>query len=154
MSLIQRERGGLTVLERSMDAQAIQRALKALDDALILLPPDDYRGPYWKVYQHVSDWQDAVCVYTHMDEAGNPLPLSSGLVNEVDRLRKDGRNKGLDADQHNAQRELQIEAEKAERGQAVVEEHRAKVERGRSSVSFGPLTRLSETPRPIKRKTQ
>ena len=152
MSLIQRERGGLTVLEQSMDAQAIQRALKAIDDDLILLPPDDYRGPYWKVYQHISDWQDAVCIFTWMDEAGNPLPLSSGLVNEVDKLRRDGRNKGLDADAHNAQRELLVEAEKAERGQAVVEEHRAKVERGRSSVSFGPLTPLGEVKRPIKRK--
>lgn len=154
MSLIHREHGGLIVSEHSMDARSIQAALKQLDDKLILLPPDAYRGPYWKVYRDVSDWQEAVCIYTWMDDYGDPLPLSSGLVNEVDKLRKDARNKGLDADDLNALREQRLAEDRAERGQQIIEEHRAKVERGRTSVSFGPLTRLSEQPRPIKRNNR
>jgi hypothetical protein len=152
VSLITREvAGGLVVAEHGMDAQAIQRALKQIDDRLILWPPDSVNA-YWQVYSRVSDWYPPTPVAAWMDDYGNPLPLSSGLIDKVNRLRLDAPNKGLSVDDHNALRAERIERDREQRGQAVLEDHKAKVERGRTSVSFGPLTRLSEQPRRIRRR--
>lgn len=150
MSLIHRERGGVAVYEYAQDENQIQRALKAIDDRLVLWPPDGMCA-YYRVARNVSDWQDAEIIASWKDQNGNPLPLSSGLIDEVDRLRRDARNKGLDVDAYNAKRTEDLEAERATRGQQIIDEHRPKVERARTSVSFGPLTRLGEQPTRIKK---
>lgn len=150
MSLIQRECGGLVVAEYAQDELQIQRALKSIDDRLVLWPPDGMCAHY-RVARNVSDWQEPEVICTWMDAYGNPLPLSSGLIDTVDSLRRDARNKSLDADVFNAKRTEDLERDRAERGQQIIEEHRPKVERGRTSVSFGPLTRLSEQPRLTKK---
>lgn len=150
MSLIQREHGGIVVAEYAQDESQIQRALTQIEDRLILWPPDGM-CPYYRVARNVSDWQEPEIIASWKDTNGNPLPLSSGLIDEVDRLRRDARNKGLDVDAYNAKRTEDLEADRAARGQQIIEEHRAKVERGRTSVSFGPLTRLSEQPTRIRK---
>lgn len=152
MSLITRELpGGLVVAEHSMEAKAIERALKQIDDRLLLWPPDAY-SQHWQVLSRVSDWQPPIPITAWMDDFGNALPLSSGLIDKVQRLRLDAPNKGLSVDEHNARHQEREERAAEERNQAVLAEHRPYVERDRTSVSFGPLTRLGEYRRPTKRK--
>lgn len=144
MSLITRELGGgLVVAELGMDGAALQHALAQIDDRLMLWPPDGM-SPYWRVACRVSDWQEARVVCTWRAPDGSPLPLSSGILAEVDRLRLDGRNKEPDADEFNRQREEQVDREKRARGEAIVEDHRPYVERSRTSVSLADTRRKPE----------
>lgn len=144
MSLITRSTaGGLVVAEHAQDEKAVARALRQIDERFTLWPPDAM-SPYYRVYCRVSDWQESVCVCTWMDEQGQPLPLSSGLLNEVDRLRLDARNKEIDADTFNRLRSERIAKEKADRGEAIIGEHRAKVERNQTSVSLTDVRRKPE----------
>lgn len=152
MGVVTRHTGsGLVLAEYASDEAAVMRALKQIDGRFSLWPPDAV-SPYYRVVCHVSDWQDARVICTWMDENGRPLPLSSGILAEVDRLRLDARNKPVDADTANEQRRERLDNEKRARGEAIMDDHRPKVERGRTSVSFGPLTRLSEYTRPLPRK--
>jgi hypothetical protein len=55
----------------------------------------------WRVMCHVSDWQPALSVCTWADEYGRPLPLSSGILELVRKLRPENRYQRVDADEHN-----------------------------------------------------
>lgn len=105
MSLYYRETGkGLFVPERDMDELAMQRALEQVDDRLVLAKEIDVLHDCWvyKVVKRVSDDQPVVDICSWRDDYGAPLPLSSGLVDMVQRLRPENRHQRVDADEHNA----------------------------------------------------
>lgn len=143
MGLVQRRTGsGLVLAEQAQDEAAVTRALKQIDRRLFLWPPDGL-SPYYRVVESRGDDREAEIICTWMDDATlAPLPLSSGLIDRVDRLRLDARNKGIDADAFNALRSERIQAEQQEIALEIASDHRAKVERQRVTVSLGANTSL------------
>lgn len=124
-----------------MDEAAVSRALKALDRRLVLQKHarDGVEGGWvYKVICVVSDTL-APIVFTWMDDYGNPLPLSSGLVEAVGERLAGSRNRPLDEDEWNrkvvAERNADIEREK----QAMMDDHRPYTERNRVSVSMAGM---------------
>lgn len=140
MGLVMRETGaGLVIAEQSADEASIARALKQIDSRLVLQKhPAEIRGGWvYKVFAIVSDDQPAEAVCTWADEYGNPLELSSGLVDLVNRLRPDARSRrGPDSDERNAAHREQLQRAREEDAERVNEDHRAKIERGRVTVSL------------------
>ena len=143
MSLTIRSHGGLIVAEHGQDERSVAQALKQIDDRLILQKhPGPVEGGWvYKVFRHVSDWQPPLPVATWADEHGNPLPLTFGLVDLVNRLRLDAPNKAPDADERNQQRLAEIERERENISRDIMDDHKAKVARFRSTISLGANTR-------------
>ena len=150
MGLVTRTTGvGLVLAEHSQDEAGVKRALQQIDDRLVLQkhPAAVPGGWVYKVFRLVSDDTppDLVCAWA--DEYGNPLPLTSGLVDKVNSLRRDAPGKGVSVDEHNAahvERARRIGRESAER---VIEDHFAYVERGRHSVSMSGSRKRNRVPR-------
>lgn len=144
MRLVTRETGtGLVVAEHSVDEARLSHALREIDDRYVLQKhPGNVPGGYvYKVFCVVSEDQEAVCILTWADDHGRPLPLSSGLIEEVKRWRPEARSRrGPDADERNRQLEQRREQERREALAAITDEHRPQIERGR--VTVGMSTRL------------
>lgn len=102
---IRESRSGLVVAEQSAAESSITHDLRLIDQRLFLVRDisESYRCEVWKVFCHVSDWQPAIEVAVWCDDAGRPLPLSSGLLELVRKLRPENRAQRLDADAHNEQ---------------------------------------------------
>lgn len=143
MSLNIRSHGGLIVAEHGQDEHAVAQALKRLDDRLVLQKhPGPVEGGWvYKVLRLISDSQPPSHVATWADEYGAPLPLTFGLVDLVNRLRIDAPNKGPDADQRNQRLLEQVDQAREDISRAVIDEHKAKVARGRVTVSMGAGTK-------------
>lgn len=126
-----------------MDEASVGRALKRLDGRLVLQkhPRDGVAGGWvYKVICCVSDTYAPV-VYTWMDAYGSPLPLSSALVDAVQSHMLGARNKPLGEDEFN-RRELESRRRDAEREtEAVMDDHRPYMERGRISVAMSGAQR-------------
>lgn len=156
MALVTRQTSsGLVACEQAGGEAELGRAIKQIDDRYVLQkhPADVEGGWVYKVFCIVSEDQPAVCVLTWSDERGNPLPLSSGLVEEVKKWRPENRSRrGPDADQRNEQLRERTDLHRRDQLAAISAEHKPKVERARTTVSFGPLTRLSEIPRRERRR--
>lgn len=146
MGLVTRETGsGLVVAEQGGDEAAISRALKRIDDRYVLQKhPGDVPGGFvYKVFCIVSEDRPAECILSWADDYGNPLPLSSGLVDEVQRWRPENRERrGPDADERNRLLLERREREAREALAAISDEHRAGIEKGRVSVSLGVRNRV------------
>lgn len=120
---------GLIVAEHAQDERAIGRALQQIrpDVTLQVRPRDEEKGGVlvYKVV-HVPSGQ---VMFTWMDDYGNPLPLSSGLVDEFQRHQLGARNTGLISDdEHNRRHREQVDRERRTRMEAVREEHRNRLE--------------------------
>jgi hypothetical protein len=137
---------GLVLAEHAQDEAAVARALRQIDDKLCLQkhPGQISGGWVYKVFRAWSDDHPADLICTWADEYGNPLPLTMGLVDLVNRLRLDAPNRGVDADAHNEAHLAGIRKLGRDLEQAVIDDHRAKVERGRVSVSMGVTNRKPE----------
>lgn len=143
MPLTMRDTGfGLTIAEQSHDELSLTRALKQMDDRLVLQRhPGKVEGGFvYKVFKIVSEDQPAEAICTWCDEHGNPLPLSSGLLSKVESLRAGARGRGPDADEHNARLVADRERTREQALEAVVETHAPGIERGRLAVGFGSGT--------------
>lgn len=127
--LTRQHSSGLIVAEQAADERAIGRALQQIrpDAALQVRPRDEEKGGVlvYKVV-HVDSGQ---VMFTWMDDYGNPLPLSSGLIDEFQRHQLGARNTGLiGGDEHNRRHQEQIDRERQARVEAVREEHRARLD--------------------------
>jgi hypothetical protein len=135
---------GLIVARDSMDEESVGRALKRLDGRLVLQKHarDEVEGGWvYKVICFVSDTY-APIVLTWSDEYGRPLPLSSGIIDKVQSLYLDARNKPISADEHNARLAAELERDRQANADAVIEDHRPYVERDRVSVSLSSTKKL------------
>jgi hypothetical protein len=137
---------GLVLAEHGQDEATVARALKQIDGRLCLQkhPGRVPGGWVYKVFRAWSDDHPADLICTWADEYGNPLPLTMGLVDQVNRLRLDAPNKGPDADAHNAAHLEAVRKLGRDLEQAVIDDHRAKVERGQVSVSLSERNRKPE----------
>jgi hypothetical protein len=108
VSLVTRQtESGLVLAEQAADGAGLRRALKDIDRNLVLWPPDAM-SPYWRVLERRGDDRPAETILTWMGMDATPLPLSSGILDEVQRLRKDARNRGLTVEERNAQLEAAV----------------------------------------------
>jgi hypothetical protein len=117
--------------EQSQDEAGLGRALRQIDDRLVL----QFRPPYYVVVCMVSD-NYAPVIATWMDIHGRPLPLSSGLLEKVQAARLGARNAPMSVDEHNQRRQERIEKERADNYQALREDHAPTIERGRVQVTM------------------
>lgn len=120
---------GLIVAEQAADERAIGHALQQIrpDVTLQVRPRDEDKGGVlvYKVV-HVDSGQ---VMFTWMDDRGNPMPLSSSLVDEFQRHQLGARNTGLVSDDdHNARHVAEVERERKRRVEAIRDEHRARLE--------------------------
>lgn len=130
--------------EHSRDEVSLQHALREIDDRYVLQkhPANVAGGFVFKVFCVVSEDQEAVCILTWADDHGRPLPLSSGLIEEVKRWRPEARaRRGPDADERNRRLKQRREQERREALAAVTDEHRAQIERGRVTVGMSTRPR-------------
>lgn len=143
--LVERElRSGLVVAEQSADEASVSRALKLIDPRYVLQKhPSEVEGGWvYKVVCVVSDTQAPV-IFTWCDDHGNPLPLSSGLVEDLKRWRPEARDRrGFDADTHNARLEQSLDRDRANTTEALHDDHAGRVERGRVTVGLGATSRM------------
>lgn len=143
MGFVTRDTGlGLTLVETRGSEAQLQHSLKQIDDRLVLQKhPGNVEGGFvYKVYRVVAEDQPAEAVCTWCDEHGRPLPLSSGLIAKVESLRLGARSTGPDADEYNARLAAENERRQQDARDAVVDMHRAKIERGSVTVAFGSGT--------------
>ena len=120
---------GLILAEQASDERAIGRALQQIrpDVALQVRPRDEEKGGVL-VYK-VVHVESGMVMFTWMDDYGNPLPLSSGLIDEFQRRQLGARNTGLISDdEHNRRHREQIDRDRAERVEAIRDEHRNRLE--------------------------
>lgn len=125
-----------------MDEARLSAALKLIDPRYCLQKHrrDGVEGGWvYKVICLVSDTYAPV-VWTYMDEHGTPLPLSSGLLEQIQRARLDSREKGVAMEEHNRQRELRARKLEDELVADTIREHRARVA-GRLQVSLADVQR-------------
>lgn len=127
---------GLVIAETVMNEPGIQRALKQIDERLTL----QWRPPYHVVVCQVNDHYAPV-VATWMDLHGRPLPLSHGLVDKVNMWRLDARNQPEGVDQANERRQREIDRDHQRSLEAIRDDHRPYVERGRMQVTLAQVSR-------------
>lgn len=142
MSLVtRRTESGLILSEQEQDGAGLRRALKQIDPDLRLWAPDAM-SPYWRVLLYRGEDKPAETILTWMDyETGEPLPLSSGVLERVERLRRDARNTGKSADELNAEHVERLRRQRDEDREAIGEEYRPYLERGRVGVGMSTLKR-------------
>lgn len=96
MPLVYSEIGGITVASNATDEATVRRELKKIDDRYMLdcVPVDG--GMCWTVLCRIGSDLPPWVVTNWLGDDGTPLPLSSGLVEKVKRLRVDGRGDYID----------------------------------------------------------
>lgn len=144
MPFVSRMTASGLVLQETLGGEAeVGRALKEIDDKLVLQKhPGQVEGGWvYKVFALVSDDQEPHCILTWADEYGTPLPLSSGILDEVRKLRRDVRERHglLDADAKNALHVARVQAKGRAEADEIVAEHRARLERSQTQVSFSTV---------------
>lgn len=141
MSLITRQtESGIVLAEHAADGAGLSRALKQIDRNLVLWPPDAM-SPYWRVLERRGDDHPAETILTWMGVDGAPLPLSSGILDAVQRIRRDGRGHGPTPEERNAELEAAVKKERRDGLDALADEYRPYLDRGRVGVSMGPKPR-------------
>jgi hypothetical protein len=97
---------GLVSAEIGMDGVALERELKKRDPLLSLQgwPSQTHGCVLYKVVRYAGPDRppDLICVW--QSERGEPYPLSSGLLDLVDRLDRNNRVPYADEDELNARR--------------------------------------------------
>lgn len=133
MGLVTRaHESGLVLAEDAVDEARLSHGLRQIDRSLVL----QFREGFYCVVQMVSD-DYAPVVFVWADEHGNPLPLSSGLLEELKKWRPEARSRrGPDADQRNEQLVAGVRKKIAAEREAVIGDHKARVEKGRMSVGL------------------
>jgi hypothetical protein len=135
---------GLVLAEESADEAGLSRAIKEIDRRYVLQKnPDGDRPDLYVVSCIVSEEEPPIRMLAWADDDGTPLPLSSGLVDEVKKWRPEARSRrGPDADERNRQHRERISRERQEQLAEVTADHRGRVSKGRLTVSMGPRVRL------------
>ena len=115
MSYVERRTGDLLVAELGMDGGAIERELRRRDPLLSLQgwPSATHGCILWRVVRESGLDRPPETVAVWQSESGEPYPLSSGLLDLVDRLDRNSRHRYLDEDalerRRQAARDRQVE---------------------------------------------
>lgn len=126
---------GLVLAEASADEAAISGYLKEVDPELELVRQVDPVFMMWSWRVNVrSPRGDVSLVCVWEDENRMPLPLSSALVEKVKSLRKDSRERQLDADVANELHRQRLRKDAEDRVQDVIDDHRKRAGRNRAPM--------------------
>jgi hypothetical protein len=149
MSLFQSVReSGLVLVEESRDEAGLRRALKQIDSRLRLLSPEQmFPGTptgYWRVVCQWSNDAPAAPILTWMTTFGDPLPLSSRLLDEVNRHRMDapGGSFGKAADERNADLVASVQKQREDDVAALHDEYEPYLARERVGVAVGARNKI------------
>ena len=101
---------GLVLAEDGMDSAALERELRRRDPLLSLQgwPSAEHRCIIWRVVRDAGLERPPETVAVWQSESGEPYPLSTGLLELVDRLDRNSRHVHKDEDQLNREREAEI----------------------------------------------
>jgi hypothetical protein len=120
-----RSDSGLILAEEIPDAASVERQLKQIDRGLSLQAwPRQDGPPIWRVVLHYAGDRPPETIASWIDQSGEPLPLSSRLVDLVRSLDKNSRVAYVDADGKNAQFEEQRERDNARDEEALIADWR------------------------------
>lgn len=136
---------GLVLAEEAMDEKALTRALQreVRSDVELRRYFDTRRRCV--VYKIVH--RDSGHIFaTWTDEYGNPLPLSSGIVEWFKRMQVGARNQDIDADEWNRRRADELRRQEEELTEAVRDEHKGRLA-DRVSVSMSGTRHRQRTDR-------
>lgn len=118
-----RSQSGLILARETTDGAALERALKRLDRDLTLQAwPQPAGPPIWKVVRYAGPDRPPEPIYSHIDRYGDPLPLTWGLIDEVQQLDKNARVRRLDADAKNAAFKEQLEKDWERDAEAIADD--------------------------------
>lgn len=94
---------GLILSEYGMDGAAIERELRKRDRDLSLQgwPSQTHGCILWKVVRYAGPDRPPDTVAVWQSDRGEPFPLSSGILDLVDRLDKNTRHHYADEDERN-----------------------------------------------------
>jgi len=118
---VERHVGGLVLAEDSMDVAALERDLRRRDPLLALQgwPSLEHGCIVWRVVRDAGLGRppETVCVW--QSERGEPYPLSSGLLELVDRLDRNSRVVYASEDSIEQQRRLARDRQVARDNEAL-----------------------------------
>lgn len=142
MGLVSLSQGGLTRVEYEADERDLSRLLKRVDPDLRLVwqVDDRFQARVYKVYKFVSERHPATWICDWRGDSGEPLPLTSGLVEYVRSLQGGSRRPEDDPLAHNDKLEAQIEKEWQERLEQQVKDGERRL---RTSPSIKPSHALA-----------
>lgn len=115
---------GLILAEDSMDSAAVDRALKKKDPLLSLQgwPSATHDCILWKVVRYAGPDRPPDTVAVWQSDRGEPFPLSSGLLDLVDKLDRNTRYEYLNEDQREQRRREQVEKEIRQRDADLIDD--------------------------------
>lgn len=115
---------GLILQEYGQDHASLERELKRRDPDLSLVGrfSETHRCIIWKVVLNRADrpFED---VYIWMSEQGEPYPLSSGILDGLDKHTKNTRYKHVSEDEINAARNREIDRQAERDNEANLDDH-------------------------------
>lgn len=122
-----RDESGLVLAEEAMDEVRLSRALKEIDDRYVLQKERSNAPGGW-TYRVLRIWSaehPPVPVLIWEDEHGNPLPLTSGILDLVQKhhLGLRGNAAYVSEDEHNRRHVERMERRLADEIEAIREEH-------------------------------
>lgn len=132
---------GLYVAERSSDYHAVAALLRGHDQRLRLVPQWDEarRCMLWQVYSYNGPDRESEYVCSWQTAGGEPLPLSSRLLEKVQQLDLRTRGAAPLPNVLNEKNRERVAKDRDSKLGAVADDHRPYVDRGRVSVSLNGL---------------
>lgn len=128
---------GLLVAETHASNEAVARLLRAYDSSLRLVPQagEEHGGVLWNVYRYNGPDRPASYVCAWQTPGGEPLPLSSRLLEKVQYLDRRTVGDAPSAEAMNAAHKQKLRKDRIAEKQEITEAHEPYVRRGRVSVS-------------------
>lgn len=97
-----RSESGLILAREEMGGPALERALKQIDlDLALQAWPRPDGPPLWKVVRYAGPDRPPETIASWVDERGEPLPLTEGLLDVVRRLDRNSRGEYVDPEEKN-----------------------------------------------------
>lgn len=97
-----RSESGLILARETSDAPALERALKQIDRDLSLQGWPRVDGPtLWKVVRYCGPDRPPETIASWINDQGDPMPLTEGLLDLVRRLDRNSRGDYVDPDEKN-----------------------------------------------------
>jgi hypothetical protein len=144
---VERRAGGLLVAELGMDGTSLERELRKRDPLLSLQgwPSVEHGCILWRVVRDAGPDRPPETVAVWRSASGEPYPLSSGLLDEVDRLDRNSRHRHRDEDELEAVRRRERDKQLERDNEALVDDWHPR--HGRPVLPRGQWLRMSRDKR-------
>ena len=138
---------GLLLAEHGTDGVALERELRKRDPLLSLQgwPSAEHLCIVWRVVRDAGSERDPETVCVWQSESGEPYPLSSGLLELVDRLDRNTRHVHRDEDELERQRRAEVARQQERDDEALADDWTPK--HGRPVLPRSQALRMSRDKR-------